>query len=299
MNSYQAKRIPLAEILGRLGKTPHQERRGELWYLSPFRDETEPSFKINQERNIWYDFGLGRGGNVIDFVREYYHLSDNLTEILRHCETLVGSSALPRSAPKSAKPPAPANESTDALQVTALQPLRNRALIGYLEKRGIPSGIALPWLKEMHYTREGKAYFALAFHNDSGGFELRNPYFKGVHGRKDITLLRCDEAKAETPALVFEGFMDFLSHLVHSGRADPGATVIILNSVAMKNRAVKVIRELGVKEIRLYLDRDESGQALTEAFTRELAEVTVRDSSGLYEGFKDYNAFLIGQRGRS
>ena len=68
MNSQQAKRIPLKDLLARLGHQPHHEKSGEFWYLSPFRPETEPSFKINLERNIWFDFGEGKGGTVIDFA---------------------------------------------------------------------------------------------------------------------------------------------------------------------------------------------------------------------------------------
>ena len=50
------KRIPIEEFLARLGHSPVQRRTNALWYNSPFRDEQEPSFKVNTERNLWYDF---------------------------------------------------------------------------------------------------------------------------------------------------------------------------------------------------------------------------------------------------
>ena len=28
-------------------------------------EETEASFKVNTDRNLWFDYGLGRGGNII------------------------------------------------------------------------------------------------------------------------------------------------------------------------------------------------------------------------------------------
>ena len=37
-------------------------------YLSPLREEHMPSFKVDYERNLWYDFGLGEGGSIIDLV---------------------------------------------------------------------------------------------------------------------------------------------------------------------------------------------------------------------------------------
>ena len=39
-----------------LGYNPVRRQGDSLWYKSPFRDEQEPSFKVNMERNLWYDF---------------------------------------------------------------------------------------------------------------------------------------------------------------------------------------------------------------------------------------------------
>jgi hypothetical protein len=47
--------------------------------------------------------------------------------------------------------------------------------------------IATCYLREIHYKAKGKRYFALCFPNDSGGYEIRNPYFKGSFSPKDIT----------------------------------------------------------------------------------------------------------------
>jgi hypothetical protein len=34
------------------------KKKGELWYKSPFREETEASFKLNPQQIAWYDFGV-------------------------------------------------------------------------------------------------------------------------------------------------------------------------------------------------------------------------------------------------
>jgi 5S rRNA maturation endonuclease (ribonuclease M5) len=142
-------------------------------------------------------------------------------------------------------------------------------------------------------------YFALAFKNGSGGYELRNPYFKGVHSSKDITIIDKKElltkrkAGKEVEAVtVFEGFIDFLSALTYYGK--PITTpVIVMNSVAMKDRAVEVIKEMGVSKVYLYLDRDQSGRELTEHFRNELQGVDFLDKSDLYADYKDFNEFLV------
>ena len=76
-----AKQIPLQKILQQLGHKPAKEIHGELWYYSPFRNEKEPSFKINPEKNVWYDFGHGEGGNVLDFIMILYDITDISTAL--------------------------------------------------------------------------------------------------------------------------------------------------------------------------------------------------------------------------
>lgn len=107
--------------------------KGEAWYSSPFRAETDPSFKINQERNIWYDFGLGGGGTVIDFAMQYYQVS-SVGAALRALETLVGQSPPDLRLPASVAPTND-NETDASIQITKIQPLQNKALVEYLRGR--------------------------------------------------------------------------------------------------------------------------------------------------------------------
>jgi hypothetical protein len=59
MNSKEAKALSLPEFLARLGYQPARVRGHDVWYTSPLRpSERTPSFKIDAERNIWYDHGL-------------------------------------------------------------------------------------------------------------------------------------------------------------------------------------------------------------------------------------------------
>lgn len=52
-----------------------EEKGGELWGLSPFKDENTPSFSVNPEKKFWYDFSAGCGGNLLDFVMRYHNVS--------------------------------------------------------------------------------------------------------------------------------------------------------------------------------------------------------------------------------
>ena len=64
MNIEDVKQIPIADYLHSLGYSPVKQQGNGLWYKSPLREEHEPSFKVNTDRNLWYDFGAGKGGNI-------------------------------------------------------------------------------------------------------------------------------------------------------------------------------------------------------------------------------------------
>ena len=69
MTTQEAKKIRIAYYLQSLGYIPVKQQGKSLWYKSPFREETEASFKLNTELNQWYDFGTGKGGNIIALAR--------------------------------------------------------------------------------------------------------------------------------------------------------------------------------------------------------------------------------------
>ncbi len=52
------------------------KKRGKNWVCrSPFRNERTPSFSVSQEKQFWYDFGLGEGGDVISFLERVENVS--------------------------------------------------------------------------------------------------------------------------------------------------------------------------------------------------------------------------------
>lgn len=85
MDIQTAKQIRIADFLYSLGHSPVKQQGINLWYKSPLREETEPSFKINTERNQWYDFAIGKGGNIIALAQELYY-SDYVPYLLQKIE---------------------------------------------------------------------------------------------------------------------------------------------------------------------------------------------------------------------
>ena len=61
MNIEDVKQIPIADYLHSLGYSPVKQQGNGLWYKSPLREEHEPSFKVNTDRNLWYDLWRRQG----------------------------------------------------------------------------------------------------------------------------------------------------------------------------------------------------------------------------------------------
>lgn len=52
-----------------------EEKGGEWWGLSPFKDERTPSFSVRRETGRFYDFSSGIGGTNLTFVKHYFKCS--------------------------------------------------------------------------------------------------------------------------------------------------------------------------------------------------------------------------------
>jgi DNA primase len=59
-------RLPVSEVVGRRVKL---RKAGREWKgLSPFNKEKTPSFFVNDQKGMWFDFSSGKNGNIFDFV---------------------------------------------------------------------------------------------------------------------------------------------------------------------------------------------------------------------------------------
>ena len=286
MNIDQIKKIKLQEFLATIDCKPVKQYGVNLMYLSPLRTEKHASFKVNTELNLWYDFGIGRGGNIIDLAELLYNSSD--VSYLIHQIERNAPSGVSVSLPK-AKPNTPQN-SFENLQVLSIA---HPALIKYLGERCIDIEIARTVCKELHFDTRGKHYFGIGFPNIAGGYEIRNPFFKGGITPKDISLFHNEESKQS--CFVFEGFIDFLSFMMLRRKENDGLKrqdYLVLNSVSNVHKALESLSHY--KNVQCFLDNDEAGRKAYQALLMGL-KVPVIDSSGLYADCKDLNEFLCRQ----
>ena len=49
--------MAITEFLQEHGHQPTSVKGNNWWYLSPLRNELTASFKVDVNKNVWYDFG--------------------------------------------------------------------------------------------------------------------------------------------------------------------------------------------------------------------------------------------------
>ena len=144
MNIEEAKKIPITDYLHSLGYSPVKQQGANLWYKSPLREEHEASFKVNTEREQWYDFGAGKGGNIIALAQELYcsdhlpYLLNRIAEQAQHVRPVSFSFRQQRSAP--------------SFQHLEVRDLTHPALLRYLQGRGIDLTLAKRECRELRFT---------------------------------------------------------------------------------------------------------------------------------------------------
>ena len=194
----QARKISIVKALAFLGHLPTRNTEKEAWFLSPLRSETQASFKVSKSLNCWYDHGLGKGGNCIDLICELQNIA--VREALAIlAQVYTGNYALPKL--QQAK----VNESR--IVIRQVKPIQHPALLAYLKSRKINPVVAQWFCKEVDYTIKEKYGFSIGLKSNSGGWELRNKYFKASSSPKDLRWI----TNGTQNLIVVEGIFDLLS----------------------------------------------------------------------------------------
>lgn len=279
MQLHDIKQVSIVDYLAQTGYKPKLIKGVNYWYCSPLRSELTPSFKVNAERNQWYDFGTGDHGDIIDLVCALQHCST--AEAMRRLAALEGVRLAPSF---SFGGTTPVRSQAPSMELIGVQAVKHPKLLLYLSERGLQPSDVSPFLSEVYYRVSEKCFFALGFPNDAGGWELRNPYFKGCFAPKTITTIKgTDSHKLQ----LFEGFMDFLSwRRLHPEKQ---ADSIILNSLTLLPKLIPTLHPYPI--IESLLDNDEAGDRATKQLFD--AGLPVKDMRACYAPYKDINEYLI------
>ena len=276
MDARQMREIPIADFLSAMGIQPKKQKGNILWYNAPYRTERTPSFKVDTNKNVWFDFGIGKGGDIFDLAGEFIGSKD----FLLRAAFIAKSSTCPLPIIER---PQRNEEKEPIFEDIWVRSLQDSKLLGYLRERGIFADTVITNCEEVRYRVHGKRYYAIGFRNNAGGLELRNRFFKGCIPPKDISLKR----NGSDVCAVFEGFMDYLSAM------QMGIIVsdwLVLNFVSNVEKAVKALQ--GYERIECFLDNDDAGRRTFQRLHDCFGERVI-DRSSLYADHKDLNEFLL------
>ena len=308
MNSDQAKRLDLPDLLSRLGYQPVKVIRAGREFMYRVREEKTGSLHVSRGQKlpwVWYDFN-GECGTVLDFAMWYWKtdvkgalskLREEYRSDLFHVQKQERVGDSPNIQGLFSEEAGNDNERQNIF-LRAHKP-KNRIIFQYLAKRGIPAKLVDLYLYEVWYFRKdrgrGKEYFGFGMKNESGGYEIRaasDEYrFKSSLIKHDITLVQGFKPDVKSVA-VFEGMTDFLSLLVYCRTERLKGDALILNSLSSYKRSVSFIREKGYGLINTFLDNDDGGRKYTEKFIDDFGDI-VHSQSTAFAGHKDLNKALI------
>ena len=287
----EIKQINIRSYLGQMNIHPIKDYNYYGMYNCPYREDWNASFKVNYQKNIWYDFGMNEGGSIIDLV---IHM-DNCTfydavKKMVGCTNIQSNKQTDNCMYKHSNVAISQHCNENSFTIQNIIPITHPKLIAWVQERKIDLDLANLYCREVHYQNPSGRFFSIGFRNDRGGYELSSPTgFKGCFPPKDIKTIRNDNNDS---CLVFEGFWDFLSYLAIQKVEKSKHDVVILNSVANVQKAMDFLKSY--KTIYTYLDNDDAGRKATELI--KSANSTVYNRSTQFAEYKDLNDYLSGKK---
>ena len=277
----RARSVGIESVLEKLGARRAGGRGARLLYHCPFREDRNPSMYVNVDKGTWVDMAnpdefKGDGIKLVELTLNLHPL-----EAAKYIvgEGVISSNARPQSyTPRRV-------QRVDSIEYTVHE-LEHPALLDYLNSRGIPANLAKRLCKEIHI---GKLFF-IGFPSQNGGYELRNKLGKRSLGNKNISVLGTGDK-----AIIFEGFIDYLSHLRIYGFLEDHK-YIVLNSVCNLQKVIDYFNVIGLPQhIQLWLDNDDAGRNAAIFLTEKL-QCSIEDMSSVYASYNDVNDWLVATR---
>ena len=151
MNINEIRNISLVDFLNRLGYKPTGRDSKGLWFYAPYRSERKPSFHVNPNKGVWFDFGTGAGGDIFSLAGAM----SGSTDFVRQAAFIAEKMSLPCAKPYK---PMPFKEEP-TFENVEISRLESPSLLGYLRKRGIPCDVAQQYCVQVDYRLHGKDYY--------------------------------------------------------------------------------------------------------------------------------------------
>lgn len=210
-----------------------------VWFCAPYRNDTHPSLEVSESLGKWHDWGSGESGDIYNLVQKCENCD------FKTAKSIVGEQ---KDIIPYEKKICPKIEN-----ISTNNHFYHTSLIDYARKRCVSCATLRTFCVEVIKDK----FYYIGLKNDSGGYALRNEFFKGQLGANDITTL--PGVPGNKTALVFEGMFDFLSFR-SCVKCPQDCTYIVLNTTQNINK----IDVRKYDTIHLYLDNDDAGDIATK-----------------------------------
>ena len=277
--------------LERQGRVKFDRQRGHDYY---FLTDNE---KFSVDEKGYYDFKAGKGGQIFKAVMELEKKTwKEAVEFLKDfSNTTISQSVKNQKAEnKRLTPTQHYTEKAPSTKITQVTVPNNDKLLEYFAERGISKEILQQYAQQVHYRNnsDGKNYFGIGIPNQSGGYDIRNPYVKAKVGASDISII----TGTRNEMVVFEGMTDMFSYLqMAKDNGKPNdRTLVVLNSITNTGTFIEQFQNYTGK-IHLFLDGDKAGNDATQNILNNLKNsIDQRGAYGIGKSeVKDLNDYHL------
>ena len=276
-----ASKVDMYTYMSEKGYKPVRVNSRKAYYLSPKRNESNPSFELDRVNNRWSDRGeSGAYGSIIDFVVWMEGCS-----LLEAAQKIMGDGEL-----RQYHKPDLIDVDQKAIDVIDVKDnILNETLINYCEKiRKIPISVVNEYCQEVTFlfaTRKYMSHVGLGMKNDSGGWSIRNTWAKMNTKPSYVSTVKFDPESLTVN--LFEGLFDFLSYVTLTDKLE--GTFVVLNSLIFIPMIIDDLR--GYDIINCFLDNDVAADdQIDYMFANKLSPIDRRD---MYDDFNDLNDFHV------
>ena len=277
--------------LERQGRVKFDRQRGHDYY---FLTDNE---KFSVDEKGYYDFKAGKGGQIFKAVMELEKKTwKEAVEFLKDFSNTTISQSVKNQKAEN-KRPTPTQHYTEkapSTKITQVSVPNNDKLLEYFAGRGISKEILQQYAQQVHYRNnsDGKNYFGIGLRNQSGGYDIRNPYVKAKVGASDISII----TGTRNETVVFEGMTDMFSYLqMAKDNGKPNdRTLVVLNSITNTGTFIEQFQNYTGK-IHLFLDGDKAGNDATQNILNNLKNsIDQRGAYGIGKSeVKDLNDYHL------
>lgn len=171
------------------------QKKGNSYFgLCPFHNEKSPSFSVSREKQMYYCFGCGAGGNVFTFIMEYENYS--FLEALKFLAARAGVELPEEEYSKEAK------ERAD-LRSTLLEINKLAAKYFYVQLKSQNGKNAYDYLKRRELSDETIVGFGLGYSN-----KYSNDLYKYLRskGYNDEQIMKAGLANVDEKSGIYDKF---------------------------------------------------------------------------------------------